>query len=394
MDYSKYRVLFIDSHIITVNNIIWGLLELGFDVERSQKRVSLMDESDEEIEYLKKELSSFDFAVTQNFSASVARACYEKGIPYISWVYDSPQVSLYHSNAMFDTNYIFAFDKTQVKRIRETGCSRIFYQPLAANMMATSAIEITDDDIKKYQADVSFVGQIYNQDKYHEIMKAAPENVINEIDSLYKNVASKWDKNISPLGFLPDEAIDYFRNYVVNDHSDKITMDEKYIAELVYIIPTLAGYERVEMLNRCGSICNTRFYTKSPEALLSGIKNVSIMPPVDAESEVYKVYYASKINLNITLRSIETGIPQRVFDIMSVGGPVFTNYQEEAEELFVPDKDIVIYHSLDELEDKIRYYLSHDDARVRIGINGYMRVRDEYNYAVSLSKMFSIVREN
>lgn len=113
--------------------------------------------------------------------------------------------------------------------------------------------------------------------------------------------------------------------------------------------------------------------------------------PVDSENEAYKVYYSTKINLNVTLHSIETGIPQRVFDIMSVGGFVLSNYQEEIGELFDIDKDIVVFRNIEEYEDKVKYYLSHEDERIKIGINGYLRVRDNYTYPILLEKIIDFV---
>ena len=41
------------------------------------------------------------------------------------------------------------------------------------------------------------------------------------------------------------------------------------------------------------------------------------------------VFQNSKINLNITLRSIKNGIPLRAIDIMGAGGFLLTNYQND-----------------------------------------------------------------
>lgn len=85
------------------------------------------------------------------------------------------------------------------------------------------------------------------------------------------------------------------------------------------------------------------------------------------------------------MRAIESGIPQRIFDIMSVGGFVLTNEQEEIEELFTPGVDLVTFQSLDEMKDKIGYYLSHERERIRIAMNGYQKVRDYYSYPHQLT---------
>ena len=98
--------------------------------------------------------------------------------------------------------------------------------------------------------------------------------------------------------------------------------------------------------------------------------------------EMPKAFYVSKINLNITSRSIDSGIPQRVFDIMASGGFVLTNYQPELEEYFEIGKDLEVFHDLDELMEKVDYYLAHEEARIRIAMNGYRKVREKYSYTI------------
>lgn len=390
-DYSEIKIGYYDSTIIVRNEILWGLIELGFQVERSEVRVHLNEICDREMELLKAELDNFDYVITQNFSIELAEACYLKGKKYISWVYDSPQTSLYTKQALYPTNYIFAFDKIQVKRIKDIGCDRIFYQPLAANMLLTSMLDITDDDIKKFATDVSFVGQIYDQDFYRDLMESIPQSVVSEFNDMYKDINCNWHKGINPIGYLSDNAIKSLEVFLDKSFKDDYKIDERFLCELLIVIPSFSGEERLRVLNKCGSLFNTVLYTGADSSRAGELSGVSVRPPVDHDTDMYKVFYSSKINLNISLRSIESGIPQRVFDIMSVGGTVFTNYQEEVMELFVPDKDIVVFHDMDELADKAKYYLSHEEERVKIGINGYYRVRDEYNYVKSIEKMFAIV---
>ena len=92
-----------------------------------------------------------------------------------------------------------------------------------------------------------------------------------------------------------------------------------------------------------------------------------------------KIFYLSKINLNISLSSIETGIPQRVLDIMGCGGFVLTNYQPEIEDLFEIGKEIEVFHKR---------------QRLTIATNGYKKIRHAFSYPNQLQKMISIMQEN
>ena len=93
------------------------------------------------------------------------------------------------------------------------------------------------------------------------------------------------------------------------------------------------------------------------------------MGPVDYYSTMPLVFRHSRINLNITLKSIRTGVPLRCMDIMGSGGFLLTNFQSDLLDLFVPDEDFVFYESETDFIDKIRYYLSHEASRQQIIAN-------------------------
>lgn len=97
------------------------------------------------------------------------------------------------------------------------------------------------------------------------------------------------------------------------------------------------------------------------------------------------------INLHITMRSIASGISQRVFDIMSVGGFVLTIWSEEIPELFEEGKEIVTFRTPEEMLEKIDYYLAHERERLLIGYNGYKKVKECYSYERQLEKIMAIL---
>ena len=102
--------------------------------------------------------------------------------------------------------------------------------------------------------------------------------------------------------------------------------------------------------------------------------------PVDYEKEMPIVFKNSRINLNMTLRSIHTGIPLRAMDIMGCGGFLLTNYQEDFLEHFEPGVDYVYYSSCEELLELAEYYMNHEEERLEIARNGYHRVKTGHTY--------------
>ena len=149
--------------------------------------------------------------------------------------------------------------------------------------------------------------------------------------------------------------------------------------------------DRITVLNTLAEHYTVDLYTKSD---CSFLRNVQIHQGVDYNTDMSKIFFLSKINLNITLPSIETGLPQRILDIMGAGGFVLTNYQQEIDELFTVGKDIEVFHNLDELMEKTAYYLSHEQERLQIAMNGYLKVREHFSYVHQLKKILQIVEED
>jgi spore maturation protein CgeB len=97
------------------------------------------------------------------------------------------------------------------------------------------------------------------------------------------------------------------------------------------------------------------------------------------------------VNLNISLKSIYTGIPLRAFDIMGCGGFLISDFQQDFAEYFVADEDYVFYTTQDDLMSKIDYYLEHEEIRERIARNGYEKVKAAHTYDHRVSQILEMI---
>ena len=120
---------------------------------------------------------------------------------------------------------------------------------------------------------------------------------------------------------------------------------------------------------------------------------VEICGPVDYVSEMPYVFKNTKINLNMTLRSIWTGIPLRAMDIMGCGGFLLTNYQADFLDYFEPGIDYVYYADNNDLMRKIDYYLTHEDERKSIAESGYRKVKMDHTYADRVQMIIEHIKE-
>ncbi len=160
----------------------------------------------------------------------------------------------------------------------------------------------------------------------------------------------------------------------------------------VFLERNVTCHERLLVLELLGRHFLLKLYSFQKQDFL---KNVVNMGPVDTYREMPQVMKASKINLNITARSILSGVPQRCLDIMAAGGFLLTNYQSEMDDLFAPGT-CVIYESPEDALEKARYYLSHDSERQGIAAEGHEFVKKYFTYEDRVNTMLETagIRKN
>lgn len=382
------KFLYIDSVQIVRSSMLWGLLELELNVERSEKRVDIFSESQAEVDRLCNELKEYDIAITQDFIPDVARACNTLKKTYISWIYDCPQMALFKECAFYDTNYIFMFDKSGTEYLKKKGLTHVYYLPLAANILQAASVNITDEDIAHFGSDVSFVGSLYSKDYMKDALKKLSPEAYKDLDSYVSARLCRFNGIDQPFELLTDRLKKELYGLMSNDGLEDSHVDTDYLAWILFCVPILANLERTILINKAAEKYNTRLYTneKDTSKIIADIHS-----PVDPESDMYKVFYSSRINLNITWRGIASGLPQRILDIGAVGGFIFTNYQKEIDDFFTVGKDIEVFHDMAEYEYKMAYYLSHERERLMVALGGYKKVQEIFNYRNIISKMLKIV---
>lgn len=165
---------------------------------------------------------------------------------------------------------------------------------------------------------------------------------------------------------------------------DSLVDSERYVAAHSYVGYQIAETERIRTLNTLAEHFTVDLYTHSDTAPL---KNVRVHGGVETLTEMPLVFRNSRINLNMTIKPIQTGLPLRIFDIMGCGGFCMTNYQAEIPEYFEIGTDLECYASLEELLDKCEYYLNHEELRAQIARNGYEKVKAGHGYRERMKEM-------
>lgn len=102
----------------------------------------------------------------------------------------------------------------------------------------------------------------------------------------------------------------------------------------------------------------------------------------------------SKISLNFSQSVPGTHqLKGRVFEVLFSGTLLMESENAETPQYFTPMVDYVVFDSKQDLVDKVRYYLEHEDERQRIAYNGYIRATTEYNHNVFWNKVMGKLEE-
>ena len=336
--------------------------------------------------------NSPDFVFSFNFLPVVSKVCNKEGVIYVSWVYDNPENMLYSYQVINKCNIVLMFDSKEYEIFKTGRIDTVEYLPLAASTKRLDAM-VPDEDIKrKFEADISFVGSLYTERKqyYDEIADKISPYTKGYIDGLVK-AQLQIDGNNFIEECLPKEVVsDIQKASNLYPYPDSAETLEWLFAN--YIINRQATIiERREILTMIGERFGVRLYTYGQNSSFNP-KGVINMGPADYFEEMPYIFKLSKINLNITLRSIRHAIPLRCFDILGAGGFLLSNYQVDLHRHFVPDEDYVYYEDRKDLMNKIEYYLHNDSERTAIARNAHDKIQREHTFDVRIGQILELVR--
>lgn len=334
---------------ISFRNILYKLADTSGDAY-FEKRVNELLESEQ-----------YDAVFSVNYYPVLAEICYTKKLPYLSWSYDSPlNVESMEETLEYETNYVFLFDREECRRYWKKGFSNVYHLPLAVNTDRLDKIQMSAEEERVYSADISMVGQLY-ESSLPELMAT-----LEEYDKGYLTAIIEAQMRLYGCYFLPE------------------VLPEGLV---IPVAKHITHMERMLLLDILSESNNVQLYGPDKTEELG---NVLWRGSAGYFDEMPRVFKASKINLNASLKCIQSGIPLRALDIMGSGGFLLTNYQPELAEYFVDGEELVMYSSLEDAIAKCEYYLEHEEERKQIAERGYQKVKALFNYEERLRSMFEV----
>lgn len=364
-------------------------LLLGHTVDNIEQELGSYDVSPEFERVIEEKIrgTHYDMVFTVNYFPLISNVCERTGVKYVSWTCDNPLISMYHESVFHDCNYIFTFDKTNYLEFRGMGVKHIWYLPLAVDTERMDALlgvpeEVgrwkvaQDSEMQKYRGDVAFVGSLYERNSYDKIKSRLPEYLRGYFDAVMEAQLNISGANIvEPM--LTTNILEQLQEYFQLEKSEGSFSDLGLIFQTTVLGFKIAEIERRRALIELSKHYKVNVYSNSD---VSDLLRIQYCGSVDYWSEMPKVFRMSKINLNFTIPNIKSGIPLRIWDVLGCGGFLLTNYQAEIPYYFKEGEDLVCFDGLEDLCEKVGYYLEHEEERKRIAWNGYRKVREKHSY--------------
>lgn len=329
----------------------------------------------------------FLFVFSINFFPAISEICEKLNTIYVSWTVDNPVMELFTNSIKNSHNRIFMFDKAQYQRLNKYNPANIFHLPLGADseIFDNAISSISEKDRATFSHDICFVGSLY--EKSSGLYSLKLDDFTNGyIDGLINSQLMVYGYNFLEET-LSKKVIEAVKGSAVNNSpADFVEPIDAYTVSQFLISKKIAEIERHHLLNELGKRFSVDLYTNSDTSRLT---NVFFHPPIGNYTDVPKVYNLSKINLNFTLRSIEKGLPLRIFEVLASGGFLISNYQEEIPELFEIGEEIEIFTCEEELYDKCEYYLSHEEERKAIAKKGYEKIKSCHTLQSRIKQIIS-----
>ena len=364
-------------------------LLLGHTVDNIEQELGSYDVSPEFERVIEEKIrgTHYDMVFTVNYFPLISNVCERTGVKYVSWTCDNPLISMYHESVFHACNYIFTFDKTNYLEFRGMGVKHIWYLPLAVDTERMDALlgapeeagrwkAAQDPEMRKYRGDVAFVGSLYERNSYDKIKNRLPEYLRGYFDAVMEAQLNISGANIvEPM--LTTNILEQLQEYFQLEKSEGSFSDLGLIFQTTVLGFKIAEIERRRALIELSKHYKVNVYSNSD---VSDLLQIQYCGSVDYWSEMPKVFRMSKINLNFTIPNIKSGIPLRIWDVLGCGGFLLTNYQAEIPYYFKEGEDLVCFDGLEDLCEKVGYYLEHEEERKRIAWNGYRKVREKHSY--------------
>jgi spore maturation protein CgeB len=284
----------------------------------------------------------------------------------------------------------------RLKFLKKTECAiRKYFLIFAANYYKVDIIltmgrdEWFDDGLLKKLKDMGILTAHHHPDNYDHFESFCIKKV--PYYDYFFHFDSKAVTDLKKLGFnsvyhIPfgcsEELINKYKN-------TEIVVQEHLLCDVGFAGDMYEGREEVmsHLTDFDLKIFGSRLWKET------ALKDFYQNKYLDNSSELFEFYKLAKIVVNPHFKGTGYGINYRFWEVATVGGFQLTTPQKEIFDLFEvgQDKDIDVYYSMQDLKEKIKFYLGNDEIRLRMSKRLNHKVAKSHTYNRYHKEMFDII---
>ena len=389
-----FRILFLCSGKITEAEIMAAFQQLNqevtpFDLNKYRIGPNSVETLSQDLIKKKNEI---DFIFMLNGDAfdgdgKMAERLIEHKIPVVSWEVDHPFVlDVFGKRKLIPSPYLtlFCWDEGYMDDFRERGFHAVHYLP-----NATSAEHFAPDchespTLSRYQSrvqdQITFVGCSYlkfvqslmpKDSQWDLFPTKAHMSILNDIvNALLQETQSTFKQIFAKLN----------RDYRLTfENAEK---EEQYLALSECMV---SSRYRIEMLKRLDKL----LVYGDKEEWQHDLNENRLMGPVSYAQETKYVFRYSNININIASAKNRLDSNVRLYDVPMAGGFLLTDAKKNIGQQFELDREVIVYHNPDELQEKIARYKTDDAEKQKIVEQAQSRIMNEHLYRHRIETMLS-----
>ncbi len=306
-------------------------------------------------------------------------------MPVASWYVDSPNLILKaHDKNVSPYVSLFMWDRSYIKELKEMGFEDVTYLPMATDELLFKPIKLSKSDMKRYAADVAFVGDSMVAPTRKYLDKVAP--------SLYPLIGKMAERLVETRMTFPEVLKEVLKTLKedeegeIKDFSVEQMVDLEaatlWKATLLYRLSCVKALEQFKPTIHGDGEWTT--------LLGSAYK---IKPKLHYYQQTPLFYNACAIHFNATNFQMFEAVNQRVFDVPASERFLITDHQPVLDELFEVGKEMIAYNHKKEIPELVRFYLHNPKAREAIARKGRERILKEHTYLHRLNSLLGKMRE-
>lgn len=320
-----------------------------------------------------------DVVISINHVPGLATACRDAGLPLAVWEID-PAIDPIRPEGPSEHVTIHTFRAANVPRFRDAGFGRVHYLPLASNPRLRDPSRVPAQDIAAHQAPVAFVGSSMVSQARH-------------LRTVFLDDLAGW---LSGRGVAEahETARTYLDEVLRAQTTDRSTfripelLDQRvpgYRAGATRYDPSLLAGEVAASEKRLTWISHLAAYgvqVWGDEGWKSVAKHgVRYRGAAGHRRQLTAIYSTDAVHVDIGRIYQSDIVTMRVFDVLCCGGFLLAEHSDALADLFAIGAELDSYRTLDELVDKVGYYLARPELRRAIAERGQARVRRDHTIA-------------